>query len=597
MGEQNLQKINYIGMSTTVHDSSVAIVNSEGKVVFAEATERYLQYKRAMNCVPDVYMHIGEIIEKYCEPDARLVVAHSWSDEIINVGHSINKHADGVLESDLRKYLPEGYLNFLEFNKFLADGMINTQPMVNSTLRYELVCNDKLKALANFEERKYDHHLTHAATTCMTSPFKKCACAILDGFGEGSASNAFTYENGEITHIEPQDIGKKRVLGSFGFFYNILCDVCGFGLFTGEEWKVMGLAAYGKLNEEYYELFHKILDVDGLNATTPLLMEYAAAIKKLYQLKRKPNQPAIEMADLAFTGQTVFSELVFKYLNNIHEITGMDSIALGGGAFLNSWTNGEIEANTGFKNVYIFSAPGDDGNSIGAALLAYKEDNPDFVPAGEFQSPYLGNSISNTAYEHFKEFGGMDCLIEETTDEDVCKKAAKLLADGHIIGWVQGRAEFGPRALGNRSILADARAKDCKDKINSRVKFREEFRPFAPSILHEHGAEYFENYVDTPYMERTLRFNPSIMEKVPGVVHKNDTGRLQSVHKEYNEKYYNLISEFYDITGVPLILNTSFNVMGKPIIDTFNDALSVFFTSGLDALIVGNTIIYKGYMK
>jgi carbamoyltransferase len=173
------------------------------------------------------------------------------------------------------------------------------------------------------------------------------------------------------------------------------------------------------------------------------------------------------------------------------------------------------------------------------------------------------------------------------------QEAARLLAEGKLIGWVQGRAEFGPRALGNRSILADPRPADMKDRINALVKFREEFRPFAPSILHEHGDEYFEHYQESPYMQMTFTFRPEVREKVPAVVHVDNTGRVQSVRREWNERYYQLISEFYRLTGIPLILNTSFNVMGKPIMHTVEDALGIFLTTGLDALVIDDYLIEK----
>lgn len=589
-------KKNYIGLANTFHDSSVAIVNSEGKVVFAEATERYLQNKRAMNCLPDVYMHIGKVIDKYCEPDAELVVAQSWSEntqEIMDKMYSYNLESREAFQK-MMGGLPEAFIDQTEFNAFSMPAIADIAERTNRTLRYELTRIPSRRDYCDFEVRKFNHHLTHAATTCMTSPFSECACVVLDGYGEGASACAYIYKDGQLTSLRSdEEVLESRSISSF---YMMVCDLCGFGYFKGEEWKVMGLAAYGKLDEDLYSLFSQLIQVDGLHVKVKNFYKYIKLVDKIYEHQRKPDQPAIEMADLAYTGQVVFSELVFKYLKNVKELTGMKNVALGGGSFLNSWTNGEIEKNTGFENAYIFSAPGDDGNSIGAALLAYKQDNPDFIPADKFQSPYLGHEINKQSLQHFFDFGGMEALTEHRPD-DICEIAAKLLAEGRIIGWVQGRAEFGPRALGNRSILANPTHKDCKEKINSKVKFREEFRPFAPSILHEHGEEYFEDYRDTPYMERTLRFKPEVMDKVPGVVHENKTGRLQSVHKEYNEKYYNVINEFYKLTGVPMVLNTSFNVMGKPIIHSFEDAIAVFFTSGLDALIIDDYIIYKNGVK
>ena len=587
-------KKNYIGFASTFHDSAMAIVNSEGKVVFAEATERYLQNKRAMNCPPDVFMHIGSVIDRYCEKDAELVAAQSWSEKTDDYMNDLDKTLEAAEKgfTQILGEIPYAYRLNMDFNRFCTETLPRQNAVTGKTLRYELSRKEAWrKAAASMEERRYTHHLTHAATACMTSPFSECACAVLDGYGEGQAVAAYTYRDGMLTPLTAVSENWEKN-GSLGGLYMVVCDLCGFGYFKGEEWKVMGLAAYGKFDQKYYDLFSRLYTVDGLEVKVNNQFRFIKTLETLYTYQRKPGQPALEMADLAYTGQVVFSELVYRYLNNLCEITGMKNVALGGGSFLNSWTNGAVTQNTGFENAYIFSAPGDDGNAIGAALLAYKQDHPDFVPDKTFQSPYLGNELNKKGLENFLKFGGMENRIAYHPD-DVCAVTAKLIARGKIVGWVQGRAEFGPRALGNRSILADARAADCKERINARVKFREEFRPFAPSILHEHGAEYFEDYMDTPYMERTLRFREEVMPLVPGVVHENKTGRLQSVHREYNAKYYDLINEFYKLTGVPLVLNTSFNVMGKPIIDTFEDAIAVFFTSGLDALVIDDMILYK----
>jgi carbamoyltransferase len=199
--------------------------------------------------------------------------------------------------------------------------------------------------------------------------------------------------------------------------------------------------------------------------------------------------------------------------------------------------------------------------------------------------------MSKEALVNLRKFSRIPRL--EVVGDAIAKRAAELLAQGKIVGWVQGRAEFGPRALGNRSILADPRHADIKDKINALIKFREEFRPFAPSILHEHGEEYFFHYQESPYMERTLIFREEIRDKVPAVVHVDGTGRLQTVREEWNPRYYRLIKEFFELTGIPIILNTSYNIMGKPIIHSVEDAISVFYTTGLDALAIEDVLIEK----
>ena len=221
---------------------------------------------------------------------------------------------------------------------------------------------------------------------------------------------------------------------------------------------------------------------------------------------------------------------------------------------------------TGFKKLHVPSAPADDGNAVGAALLAYYKDHPEKKPRASVHSPYLGSPISKRTLGNLARFGRIPGLrhVPDTLHQD----AARLLAEGKLLGWIQGRAEFGPRALGNRSILADPRHENVKERINSMVKFREEFRPFAPSILDEFGDEYFEDYQVSPYMERALVFRESARTKVLGIVHVNQT-------------------------GVPLLLNTSFNVLGKPIIHSLEDALGVFYTTGLDVLVVEDYLIEK----
>lgn len=586
------EKRNYIGLANTFHDSSVAIVNSSGEVVFAEATERYLQNKRAINSVPDQFIQIGKLVKRYCEPDAQLVVAHSWSenaDELLKSAFDL-MHKEEDAWRDKNGNVPELIQDKLAFRRLALASQRSAILLSNHVLRYELNRMDGWKEKSDFVVRRYNHHLAHAATACYTSPYSEGACAVLDGYGEEGAHHGYMYKDGKVVSLHQQE-DPGFMSASLGIFYMTICDVCGFGYFRGEEWKVMGLAAYGKFDQAIYDLIRPMLQVKGLSIEACNSLNYNQRLRKLYSFKRKPEESPLSVADIAYTGQFVFSELLYEYLNNLHEATGADTVMLGGGCLLNSWANGEITEKTKFGNAFIFSAPADDGNALGAALLAHYEDHPDQRRNNGFQTPYLGSVMSAETIGRLNTFGSLDQLT--TYPEDVPKKAAELLAQGKIIGWVQGRAEFGPRALGNRSILADPRSPQCQDIINSRVKFREEFRPFAPAILNEHGPEYFQNYQESPYMERTLKYKEEVMQKIPGVVHKNLTGRLQSVKKEWNEKYYLLIEEFYKITGVPVILNTSFNIMGKPIIHSVEDAVAVFFTTGLDALIINDMLIEK----
>ena len=585
-------KRNYIGLASTFHDSALAIVDSKGDIVFAEATERYLQYKKSLGISPDVFFRIGKLIREYCEPDAELVLAHSWSGNEVaflrsELAEFEQKEKDVI--AHFEGEVPYFIHREMENRKFQLEAFINGLERASATLTYELSREEDLFG-TQITTRRYDHHLCHAAASCFSSPFDEAICAIIDGEGEmGRASDLYHYKDGRLERFG--DLPRKRN-GSLGDFFSLVCQACGFGVLTGEEWKVMGLAPYGKLNEDYYKLLKTVVVPNGLELDGANNAQYSKVLWELYAKQRKPDEHPLVSADLAHTGQRVFSDVVLEHLRNVHGTGVSNNLVLAGGCALNSSVNGQIVNETGFESLFVFCAPADDGNAVGAALLAYYEDHAQSKPSTQVQIPYLGSTMSGVTFDYLKKFGQTD-RMQEYPDGAVCDKAAELLAQGKIIGWVQGRAEYGPRALGNRSILADPRSAGIKDEINSRVKFREEFRPFAPSILHEFGPEYFENYQESPYMERTLIFKEAVRDKVPGVVHANGTGRLQSVKKEYNERYWNLINAFYQRTGVPVVLNTSFNIMGKPIIHSVEDAVAVFYTTGLDALIIGDLVIEK----
>jgi len=569
---------NYIGLATSAHDPALAIVNSKGEVVFAESTERYIQNKRAWCTPPEDLIRIKILLEEYCEKNSDLVIATTWTNKSIY-------YYKLLFLNPLTKYffkLVSSKSSQNQLNHLISMLVSAFNPHAGETTAYQKsLINPHVKIL----KKAYNHHLTHAASACYSSPFKEAVCMILDGIGEGISTSCYIYRNGKIELIKQ----KKARVASLGFFYSNLCDTCGFEHVKGEEWKVMGLAAYGKFDEDLYKIMRLFLTVkDGVlvNGKDPKL-----AYRKFKEMRRKPDESPLKAANLAFTGQVFYNDIVIELLRHLYDRKISENLILGGGCALNSSCNGILLDNIPFKNLHIYSAPADDGNAIGAALLAYYDDHPPQTSPAQFQTPYLGAKMSPKIMEHLNTYSHLKRL--DISAESIPQKTAELLAAGKIVGWVQGRAEFGPRALGNRSILADPRSPDVKERLNATVKFREEFRPFAPSILHEHGHEYFENYQETPYMERTLRFKKEMIGKVPGVVHVDGTGRLQTVKKEWNPKYHALISAFKEITGIPVVLNTSFNVMGKPIIHSVEDAVAVFLTSGLDALVIEDHLYLK----
>lgn len=569
-----MKKRNYIGIATTFHDPAIAIINPDGELVFAEGTERYLQLKRAINCMPDEKNRCEKLIKQYCDKDADVVIGTSWSDQYIRssrwlypflkwgAGKAYSRDAQHTIEFTLEGQFAVNRLAGLGFSgKFISR-------------------NNDVK----ITRKNFNHHLAHAAFACHSSPFDEAVCAVIDGFGEDGSTGFYTYKGGKITPIK----GIKRSSGSLGILYAVICEACGFDSFQGEEWKVMGMAPYGKFDQKIYDILASAIKLKDCT------IERTAVYKSFFTDKPALSKPApdahsLDYADLAYTGQVFFTDTLSQLLHNLHRRGISDNLVLGGGCGLNSAANGKILQTTPFTGLHVPCAPADDGNAVGAALLAFYEDHPHSQQVKNIRSPYLGTGISKDTLGRVRSFGKLGAST--ASGKDIFKATAELLAQGKIIGWMQGKAEFGPRALGNRSIIADPRNPRMKDMINGKVKFREEFRPFAPSILHEHGDEYFEHYQETMYMERALMFKKEVMHKVPAVVHEDGTGRLQTVKKEFNERYYQLITEFYKLTGVPIILNTSFNVMGKPIIHTVEDALATFFTTGLDALVIDDELI------
>jgi carbamoyltransferase len=592
-------KQTYIGLAVpTPHDPAIAVVGDAGEILFAQALERPLQNKRAWNQPPDDLVYVPTLINRYCEPDTRVVLAQSWS---LNYQTTLRRRrplqwASNKAAAALFKLTganPDrdvGLRFFQNFLRMTAVGMLAGLDQTGTNLSYRVREQDLLdrRDTRQIVHRAFDHHLTHAAAAAYTSGFADAAVAVIDGYGEDSSTAMFELRNGKLSRIAEAGASRRA---SLGLYYLLLCIACGFDPMKGEEWKVMGLAPYGSFDRSIYDLLRPLFKVEGLHLSQGVDgMDALRRNGRLLRMRPPPGSPPDARADLAYTGQLVFCEVMEELLGNLARHTGHKRLALGGGCGLNSACNGKLIEKTPFDSMHVFAAPADDGNAIGAALLAYVEDNGP-PPNRAAHSPYLGDSVSAAALDNLLRLGGTGA--KRLSEGEAPRLAAQALAAGKIVGWMQGRAEFGPRALGNRSILADPRNPNVKDKLNERVKFREEFRPFAPSILDEYGHEYFEDYQPSPYMERALRFRDSAKDKVPGVVHVDGTGRLQTVRREWNPRYHALLAAFHELTGVPIVLNTSFNVMGKPIVHAVEDAVAVFYTSGLDVMFIEDVMVEK----
>lgn len=575
----------YIGLSITYHDPAIAIIDEQGRVVFAEAIERYMQNKRALNCAADPLLYVQELLTQYCPSATEFVIAINWQrkrpvyENIVAAlgclkATGLGKVGIKKLRSPLKNY---------QLHHMIASQRNNIS---SAGLNLVRIISEHYPQ-SKVSHADYNHHLTHAATACYSSPFTEAACAVIDSFGERGSMAFYHFKDQQLTCLY-----ESKGTGSIGFYYMKVTELCGFGWLKGEEWKVMGLAPYGKLNPELYALLKSTISVTGFKCEHHSKSLFAS-IKALQKFSRKHKDPIEQAADLAFTGQYFFAELMTELLQQLQQQTACKNLTLVGGCALNSAFNGQIKQRTDFDQVFIPSAPADDGTALGAAWLALHKDAAALAINTKNQplSPYLGSTIRDDAIANLIQYNR--CLDIQYLPDSVCMETAKLLAAGQLIGWIQGRAEFGPRALGNRSILADPSNTTTKDNINQNIKFRESFRPFAPAVLDEYADEFFEDYQPSPYMDKTLKIRQPMRHKIPAVCHVDGTGRLQTVKREWNPRFYHLINCFYQQTHIPILLNTSFNVMGKPLVHSLDDAISVFLSTGLDALVVNDYLIRK----
>ena len=454
---------------------------------------------------------------------------------------------------------------------------------------------------------RVEHHLSHAASAYYPSGFERAALLTVDGFGDFSSVMFGTGEGNRIKVL-------KRVLfpHSLGVLYTAATQFIGF-LKYGDEYKVMGLAGWGeprflqefreliplesdgtfRLNLDYFLHPHGRSDMTWEEGEPVLSPLYSDKWTSLFGKPRHPEEPLTQRdKDLAASMQTVFEETYFHLMNHLYRETRMDSLCLAGGCAMNSVANGKIFQNSPFKNVYIQPAAGDAGTALGSALyLAHHRLNQprDFVMNHVYWGPEFGETAINEELkmknEELKKEG---CEIRRIENENVlCRETAKAIAEGKIIGWFQGRMELGSRALGNRSILADPRRSDIKDTLNTRIKHRESFRPFAPSVLEEKAGDWFEmGTAASPFMNLVFPVRPEKKDKIPAVTHVDGTARVHTVTKQANPLFWTLIDEFNKITGVPMVLNTSFNE-NEPIVCTPQDALNSFLRTKMDILVVG----------
>ena len=457
----------------------------------------------------------------------------------------------------------------------------------------------------------YDHHLCHLASSHFPSNFKDSLLISADGFGDFASTTAALSKGKRIKFIN-----KILFPHSLGIFYQAFTQFIGFRNY-GDEYKVMGLSGYGKnkfkdevdkvikLNKENFELnlnyfnhHSSNIDMKWNNQSPKFTNLFNENLPKLFKYNFQEKEVSEVHADLAHSVQNKYEEIIINYIKHFKNLHNTDYLSLSGGCAMNSLANGKIMENLNFKDVYIPPAPGDSGGAVGAAILCYNELN--YTPENKFYAnPYLGNdldekNLSKVIDEKIeKNTHGKKIYCEKIKSEEILiSKVSSYLANNKVVGWFQNRMEWGPRALGNRSILANPAYENMKDIINLKIKRREKFRPFAPSILEEHLDEWFEQKLDVPYMSAVFKIKKDKINKLPAVAHVDNTGRLQTVSIKKNQLFHKLIQSFFKISGVPILLNTSFNE-NEPIVNTSGQAIDCFLRTKMDILAIGKYILKR----
>lgn len=450
-----------------------------------------------------------------------------------------------------------------------------------------------------------EHHRAHLASSFYVSPFAKAALLSIDGFGDFIST---MWGRGEGNAI--QVMGQVEFPHSTGIVYTATTQFLGFPHY-GDEGKVMGLAPYGKpsfinefrdiirtvdgggfrLNLDYFRHHSEGVDMTWDQGSPVIGRIFSDAFAGTFGPARRPNDQITDRErDIAASLQLRLEEVAFHILNHLHEETGLTDLGLSGGVAYNSVMNGKILLNTPFRSIFVQPAAGDSGTALGVCYEIYngvlkKPRGPVMTGA------YTGPEFSDDAIKEALTESGLE--IETYSDRDLTKRAARDIADGLVVGWFQGRMEFGPRALGNRSIVVDPRRAEMKEILNQRIKKREPFRPFAPSILVEFTDEYFEQSHPAPTMLMVYQIRPQHRQWIPAVTHVDGSGRLQTVTRELNSRYYQLISDFHALTGVPVVLNTSFNE-NEPVVCTPRQAIDCFLKTKMDVLYLGNVAVRRG---
>ena len=589
-----------LGISAFYHDSAACILKN-GKIVAAAQEERFTRKKHDAS-----YPHNAvNFVLKFSN------LKLSEVDQIVFFEKPFLKF-ERLLETYVA-FAPRGFISFAKAMPiWIKEKLFQKNLLFNKLKEHD---NNYISDENIFFS---DHHLSHAASAFFPSPFKEAVILTADGVGEWATT---TVAIGKANKLEI----KKEIHfpHSLGLLYSAFTYYTGFKVNSGE-YKLMGLAPYG--NPIFEDKIKQLIDIkeDGTFRLDQNYFNYATGLTmtndKFHNLfEQKPRDPKKKQItqfhmDIASSIQKVTEEIILKLVRSIHDEYKIDNLCLAGGVALNCVANGKILKQNIFKNIWIQPAAGDAGGSLGAALALWysEQDNERTInPDDDMQGSYLGCEYSQDEIE--KELNSTGAKYKKFTYDELINTTSEYLSNGKAIGWFQGRMEFGPRALGGRSILGDPRSDKMQKNLNLKVKYRESFRPFAPSVLRNDLSDWFDMNVDSPYMLLVSNINnkkkiemTDLQKKlfgieklnikrseIPAVTHVDYSARVQTVNKKTNKRYYDLISKFKDKTGCPVIVNTSFNVRGEPIVCTPTDAFNCFMGTELDYLVIGDYILDK----
>lgn len=581
-----------LGISALYHDSASVLLKN-GEIIAASQEERFTRKKGDEN------LPINSIL--YALKVAGITI--NEVDHIVFYDKPILKF-DRILASYIHT-APKGLASFLK-----------ALPL---WLKSKLWTEDQIKKELGYKKEIYftEHHQSHSASAFFPSPYDKSAIITIDGAGEWQTTTIGIGEGNKIKILK-----EINFPNSLGLLYSAFTYYCGFRVNSGE-YKLMGLAPYGK--PVYLDLIKKELikiNDDGSYAINEKYFNYVSGLKminkKFSALFGRPplgadGKPDQFYMDIAASIQELFNEILVKIAIKAKSLTNMDNLVLAGGVALNCVANSKILSKSGFKNVWIQPAAGDAGGALGAALYFYynyQGANRNTDNINDFQKgSYLGPEFTDEEIEIFLKKSG--ALYRKVSEDELVDTISDAIINQKVIGWFQGRMEFGPRALGSRSIIGDARSSEMQSVMNLKIKFRESFRPFAPSVLEDKAGEYFDTKTASPYMLLTAQVKKDKLIQsdcegktglellnlkrsvITAVTHVDNSARLQTVNEKDNGLYYKLIKKFYDKSGCPVIINTSFNVRGEPIVCEPADAYYCFMGTNIDVLALGSFILYK----